>query len=43
MLLLSMADVFRGVMPFFGVELIRVGLLLGFPVLALLLPRLVAG
>ena len=38
-----MGEVFRGVMPFFGVEIVRVGLLLAFPVLALLLPRLVAG
>lgn len=38
-----MAAVFRGVMPFFGAELMRVGLLLAFPALALLLPRLVAG
>ncbi len=38
-----MGQVFRGVMPFFSVEIVRVALLLAFPVLALLLPRLVAG
>ncbi|MTI43496.1 tripartite ATP-independent transporter DctM subunit [Roseibium hamelinense] len=38
-----MTETFRGVMPFFGVELIRVGLILGFPVLALMLPRLLSG
>jgi hypothetical protein len=30
-------------MPFFAIEILRVGLLLAFPALALLLPRLVAG
>jgi tripartite ATP-independent transporter DctM subunit len=38
-----MGTVFRGVMPFFGIEIVRVGLLLAFPALALLLPRLIAG
>ncbi len=38
-----MGTVFRGVMPFFGIEIVRVALLLAFPALALLLPRLVAG
>ncbi|MDH3241425.1 MAG: TRAP transporter large permease subunit [Alphaproteobacteria bacterium] len=40
---IPMATVFRGVMPFFAIEILRVGLLLAFPALALLLPRLVAG
>lgn len=35
----SMMLTFRGVMPFFAVELLRVGLLLLFPATALLLPR----
>ncbi len=38
-----MGDVFRGVMPFFGSEILRVGLLLLFPALTLMLPRLIAG
>jgi tripartite ATP-independent transporter DctM subunit len=36
-----MRSVFRGVMPFFGVEVFRVGLLLLFPALTLLVPELV--
>lgn len=39
----AMADVFRGVMPFFGAEIVRVGLLLAFPILTLLVPRLLSG
>jgi tripartite ATP-independent transporter DctM subunit len=38
-----MSDVFRGVMPFFASEILRIGLLLLFPALTLLVPRLVAG
>ncbi len=38
-----MREVFRGVMPFFGAEIFRVALLLAFPALTLLLPRLLAG
>lgn len=38
-----MGDVFKGVMPFFGSEILRVGLLLLFPGLTLLLPRLLSG
>ena len=38
-----MRDVFRGVMPFFGAEIFRVALLLAFPALTLVLPRLLAG
>ncbi len=38
-----MGTVFRGVMPFFAAEIVRIGLLLAFPALALLLPRLLAG
>lgn len=38
-----MATVFRGVVPFIGAEVARVGLILGLPVLALGLPRLIGG
>ena len=38
-----MIETFRGVMPFFGAELIRVTLLLLFPAFTLWLPRLVGG
>ncbi|MBX2804819.1 MAG: TRAP transporter large permease [Hyphomicrobiales bacterium] len=35
-----MGETFRGVMPFFWVEIFRVSLLLAFPVLALMVPRM---
>jgi TRAP-type mannitol/chloroaromatic compound transport system permease large subunit len=38
-----MRETFIGVMPFFLAELLRVGLLLAFPVLTLWLPRVLAG
>ncbi|WP_296424622.1 TRAP transporter large permease [Yoonia sp.] len=38
-----MIETFKGVMPFFMAELVRVGLLLSFPMMALWLPRLLAG
>ena len=38
-----MIEIFRGVAPFFCAELLRVGLLLAFPVLALWLPRVLSG
>jgi tripartite ATP-independent transporter DctM subunit len=38
-----MSETFRGVMPFFGIELVRVALLLAIPPLALFLPRLLSG
>ena len=38
-----MAPGLRAVTPFFGVDILRVGLLLAFPVLALALPRLLSG
>ncbi|MEM6354063.1 MAG: TRAP transporter large permease [Pseudomonadota bacterium] len=38
-----MAETFRGVMPFFGVEIVRVGLLLLFPGIVLFLPQLLGG
>ena len=38
-----MGEVFRGVAPFFGIEIIRVALLILFPVLALYLPNLLSG
>ena len=38
-----MAETFRGVMPFFVVEIFRVALLLAFPILVLLVPRLLGG
>jgi len=36
----SMSDVFRGVMPFFGIEIVRIALLLSVPALSLYLPAL---
>ena len=39
----NMRQVFRGVMPFFAVEIVRVALLLALPVLALAVPRLLSG
>ncbi|MEM7240918.1 MAG: TRAP transporter large permease [Pseudomonadota bacterium] len=39
----KMAEVFKGVMPFFGIELVRVALLLLFPILALYLPNILSG
>jgi len=38
-----MGEIFRGVMPFFAVELLRIGLLLGVPALVLTVPRLLSG
>jgi TRAP-type C4-dicarboxylate transport system permease large subunit len=38
-----MSETFKGVMPFFGIELVRVALLLAIPPLALFLPRLLSG
>ena len=38
-----MIETFQGVVPFFCAELLRVGLLLAFPVLTLWLPRLFSG
>jgi tripartite ATP-independent transporter DctM subunit len=38
-----MRDVFRGVVPFFSSEIVRVGLLVLFPPLSLFLPRLLSG
>lgn len=38
-----MSTVFRGVMPFFGAEIIRVALILMIPTLTLLVPRLIGG
>ncbi len=37
-----MRETFKGVMPFFASELVRVALLVGFPAITLLLPRLMA-
>lgn len=39
----SMATVFRGVMPFLGAEVIRVGLILMIPALVLAVPRFMGG
>ncbi|MEO0762784.1 MAG: TRAP transporter large permease subunit, partial [Pseudomonadota bacterium] len=36
----GMGDTFRGVLPFFAMEIVRVGLILAVPALALTLPRL---
>jgi TRAP-type C4-dicarboxylate transport system permease large subunit len=38
-----MIETFRGVAPFFAVELLRVALLLAFPALTLWLPRVLGG
>ena len=38
-----MSTVFRGVMPFFGAEIIRVALILMLPALTLMVPRLIGG
>jgi tripartite ATP-independent transporter DctM subunit len=38
-----MGDVFRGVIPFFGTEIFRVGLLLLFPALTYFLPKWMSG
>ena len=38
-----MRDTFIGVMPFFVAELLRIGLLVAFPAIALWLPRLLSG
>jgi len=38
-----MSRTFLGVMPFFGAELVRVGLIMAFPALSLWLPKLLAG
>ena len=35
-----MRETFKGVMPFFGSEIVRVLLLIAFPAISLLLPRL---
>jgi len=39
----AMREVFRGVMPFFAAEIVRVGLLLAIPALTLAIPRLLSG
>ncbi len=38
-----MIETFKGVLPFFGAELLRVALLLAFPALTLWLPRVLSG
>jgi TRAP-type C4-dicarboxylate transport system permease large subunit len=38
----SMGDTFKGVMPFFAVEILRIALLLAVPAIALTLPRLLS-
>ncbi|WP_366465854.1 TRAP transporter large permease subunit [Paracoccus methylarcula] len=38
-----MADTFRGVMPFFAAEILRVLLILAFPAMTLWLPALIRG
>ena len=40
---IPMSEVFLGVMPFFGVEILRIALLLAVPALSLFLPRILAG
>jgi TRAP-type C4-dicarboxylate transport system permease large subunit len=39
----SMSTVFRGVLPFLGAEVVRVGLIIMIPSLTLLVPRLING
>ncbi|MDF2368332.1 TRAP transporter large permease [Sneathiella sp.] len=39
----KMADTFKGVIPFFGIEILRIALILLFPVIALFVPRLLSG
>jgi TRAP-type C4-dicarboxylate transport system permease large subunit len=39
----KMSETFKGVMPFFGVEFIRIFLILAFPAIALFVPRLLGG
>ncbi|WP_334127334.1 TRAP transporter large permease [Sneathiella sp.] len=39
----KMAETFKGVLPFFGMELVRTGLILAFPALSLIVPRLLSG
>ncbi len=39
----AMKTVFKGVVPFFAAELVRIALILAFPALALLLPKLLSG
>jgi TRAP-type C4-dicarboxylate transport system permease large subunit len=38
----SMGDIFKGVMPFFAIEILRVALLLAIPAISLTLPRLLS-
>jgi TRAP-type C4-dicarboxylate transport system permease large subunit len=38
-----MSETFKGVMPFFAAEVIRVAILLSFPAITLWLPRLLSG
>lgn len=38
-----MSETFKGVMPFFGAEMLRVALILIFPTMVLWLPRMIAG
>ncbi|WP_068109213.1 TRAP transporter large permease [Tropicimonas marinistellae] len=40
---IAMKEVFVGVMPFFGIEIVRIGLLLLLPALTLFLPHLLSG
>jgi len=39
----KMGDTFKGVIPFFGIELVRIALILLFPAIALFVPRLLSG
>ena len=38
----SMRDIFKGVMPFFAIEIVRIALLVAVPAIALTLPRLLS-
>ena len=39
----KMGDTFKGVIPFFGIEIVRIALILLFPAIALFVPRLLSG
>lgn len=38
-----MSETFKGVLPFFGAEMIRIALILAFPAMALWLPQVISG
>jgi TRAP-type C4-dicarboxylate transport system permease large subunit len=40
---IPMSETFKGVMPFFAAELLRIAILLGFPAITLWLPHILSG